>query len=413
MCCFSRPVPHVSATKIFARALDGSRQALVYQMQVTIPEDLAMVLPLPVPARSPEDAVEFVDLSGYPTFFDDLAAAFPPLLMAAQSFGFGPPGVAPAPAPLKVHDVGDFEASFVPSLADFSRLDPRFRLPDGVWDRVPRVADYGFAVFKLKPKAARASQTIHPMALTFPRRDPRSLYFPTLHVHDGTLASSAHFDHTLYCQPSEILAHLFAWRPSNEPLGRRVDAERARGLVDGAAYGFQLGALGDLENDDVWLMEPEGVSVADLRPTGRCFLGHVRVGRGFGAPPAALDVPLVRRERVWRETSRTKVGALCRGVRAGLAALEQTRADELGLGDFSWSLPPYFMNGPQLWHGTSYLDGRPAGEGGGGPGRLTLEPFTDKVEPQSVTLGFRSMPDKPKLAMIEAELRRILDASIA
>lgn len=413
MCCFSRPVPHVSSTRIFARGLEDGRQALVYEMSVEVLEDLAMVLPLPVPARSPEDAVELVDLSGYPTFFADLGSAFPAVMMPArQSFGLAAP---PAPAPLKVQDVGDFEASFVPTLADFSRLDPRFRLPDAVWSSIPQVANDGFAVFKLKPKAERRSktQTIHPMAMRFPRRDVRAIYFPTLHVHDGTFAPSAAFDHTLYCQPTELLAHLFGWGASHAPLGTRVDAARARGLVDGAAYGFQLGVLGELANEDVWLREPDDVTVADLTGAGRTFLARVSVGRGFGAPLPAGDFggDHLRRERAWRETSRLHAGKLARGIRAGLLQLEQSRGAELGLGDFSWQLPSYFMNGPQLWSGTSYLDGSPAPQGGG-RGRIQLTPFTDKVEPQTITLAFTKVPDQRGIQVIEAELRRILDASI-
>ena len=49
MCCFSRPVPYVSGTKIFARATEDDRQALVYSMSVAAAEELAMILPLPVP----------------------------------------------------------------------------------------------------------------------------------------------------------------------------------------------------------------------------------------------------------------------------------------------------------------------------------------------------------------------------
>jgi len=51
---------------------------------------------------------------------------------------------------LKVEQVGSFEASFVPTLADFQRLDPRFRLPDTVWQQLGRYAKYGFAIFQLK-----------------------------------------------------------------------------------------------------------------------------------------------------------------------------------------------------------------------------------------------------------------------
>ncbi len=58
-------------------------------------------------------------------------------------------GVAAAPATILVHDVSSFEASFVPTLEDFDRLDERFRIPPDAIGKIPRYRDYGFAVFKL------------------------------------------------------------------------------------------------------------------------------------------------------------------------------------------------------------------------------------------------------------------------
>jgi hypothetical protein len=43
------------------------------------------------------------------------------------------------------------------------------------------------------------------MVFEFPRRDTSSLFFPTVHVHDGKVHATAGFDHALYCQvPSKI-----------------------------------------------------------------------------------------------------------------------------------------------------------------------------------------------------------------
>lgn len=64
MCCFSRSVSSVAATKIFARGLPDGRQALAYAMNVALGEELAMILPLPVPAQPAEDAVSFINLEG-------------------------------------------------------------------------------------------------------------------------------------------------------------------------------------------------------------------------------------------------------------------------------------------------------------------------------------------------------------
>jgi hypothetical protein len=190
MCIFSGQVSAVANTKIFARSASDGRQYLVYSMQYQADADLAMILPLPTPISSAEDVIRFIDLSGYPQFFTDMASGF----IEFQSRG---PVPQPASIPkLVIHDVGSFQASFVPHLQDFSRLDARFRLPPQAWDQLPTYSNYGFAVFKLQAGA----KNIHPMAFEFPRRNTDELFFPTVHIHDGTVEAQAHFDHALYCQ---------------------------------------------------------------------------------------------------------------------------------------------------------------------------------------------------------------------
>lgn len=178
----------VSSTRLFARR-EGDEQFLVYQMAIDAPAELAMVLPLPV-SKVAEDAIEFLDLSAIPDLFDRLLACFERPAMRGEL------GESLAlSAKLVVHKVGSFEASWVPTLADMTRLDERFRLSDQVWRDLPQFADYGFAVFKLAPGA----HTIHPMAMKFPTKDP-AVYFPTVHVHDGKVHRKADFDHELYFQ---------------------------------------------------------------------------------------------------------------------------------------------------------------------------------------------------------------------
>ena len=247
MCCFSGAVRHVEGTKIFARAIDATRQALVYSMVIDAPQPVAMILPLPVG----EGAVQFVNLEGYPGFFDDLERGFP--VPAARSFG-------PAPqAKLEVHRVGSFVASFVPQPADFARLDPQFRMPANVFDRLPLYRDYGFAVFQLSDPHAK----IHPMAFTFPRRHPEQLFFPTVHVHDGAVHDTAHFDHALFMQlpepvcPPELRIHggdaieRRGWSPSFVPAGKFMDMARAQGLVDENAPVRVRRLAGKLPNEDI------------------------------------------------------------------------------------------------------------------------------------------------------------------
>ena len=56
MCMFSGNVVDVANTRIFARDAKQNNQFLVYEMTFTAAEDLAMILPIPVPpsALSPK-----------------------------------------------------------------------------------------------------------------------------------------------------------------------------------------------------------------------------------------------------------------------------------------------------------------------------------------------------------------------
>jgi hypothetical protein len=217
--------------------------------------DVAMVLPLPV-ARVAEDALSFVDLSGCPKLFDQLDDLFP----SREAFSFDDAvRSAGAPQPkskLVVHEVGSFEASYVPSLADMDRLDERFRIPETVWRGRPEYAGYGFAVFKLKKGAKKQ---IHPMAMRFDVADKGALFFPTVHVHDGQLHETAAFDHVLYYQLEDGQAAT-ARKPDGsaaEPeaarykVEQRVTVASTRGVALEGGRIFRLKLRGKMANADV------------------------------------------------------------------------------------------------------------------------------------------------------------------
>lgn len=189
MCCFSGTVTNVANTRIFARAAGKGTQFLVYQMDYTAHNDLAMILPLPTPPNASQDAVRFIDLSAYPQFFSDLAKGMP-------KPGGEPKSGGDESDKIRAQRAGSFDASFVPSRADFARLDEQFRIADTAWDQLPEYNDYGFAVFKLRADA----RTVHPIAFEFSTRSPNLLFFPTVHIHDGRAEANAYFDHDLYCQ---------------------------------------------------------------------------------------------------------------------------------------------------------------------------------------------------------------------
>ena len=145
MCCFSQSVDYVAGTNIFARPAKGTGQYLVYSMTLKAGTDLAMILPIPTPKASKEDAVDFINLEKYADFFDEMRKGFP----VPATLGRATKDDAPKPKPepkLKVIEVGSFVASFVPAVKDFARLDEQFKLPEGTWNKLPQYRD-GFAVF--------------------------------------------------------------------------------------------------------------------------------------------------------------------------------------------------------------------------------------------------------------------------
>jgi hypothetical protein len=247
MCCFSKAVEKVADTSIFARAGKDGRQFLVYSMYLSAKDELAMILPLPVPKDSKEDAVKFINLEKYPDFFDDLRTGFPEPRGKGAPKDDAPKPLAPPAPKLKVVEVGSFVASFVPTVKDFSRLDEQFRLPDGTWDKLPQYKDYGFAVFKLK----KGEQKVHPMAFEFPRADKSKLFFPTVHIHDGKVHERAGFDHVLYCQGADTGMR---WRESPQPAEMFLKKlDQAKGVVDGKAHVYRHVMVGMFKNEDTWV----------------------------------------------------------------------------------------------------------------------------------------------------------------
>lgn len=242
MCIFSRNAG-VSNTNIFARPGKDGRQFLVYSMTVKADDELAMILPIPVPTDTKEDAVRFLNLEKYPTFFDDLRKGWPEPVTLGRG---GPKEATLSDKTLKVVEVGSFVASFVPTLKDFARLDEKFRLPDGTWDKLPQYKTYGFAVFQLK----KGEKTVHPMAFDFPTA-LKKIYFPTVHIHDGKVTEKAKFDHTLYAQGISGEAVL-AWEESPQPAGLfMTKLKEAHGIVDDKDHVYRRRLVGNLKNEDV------------------------------------------------------------------------------------------------------------------------------------------------------------------
>jgi len=237
----------VADTNIFARGATEGSQFLVYSMRIDAREDLAMILPIPVPRVAKEDAVCFINLEEYARFFAELRAGFLPKVTA--TLGSRAKNHAPANK-LLVVEVGSFEASFIPSVKDFARLDERFRLPTDAWESLPQYKNYGFTVFKLKKGASK----VHPMAFEFPRGNPDKLFIPTVHIHDGKVHARAGFDHALFCQRAgSDKLDLNDWEESTQPAGLFMNMKKAKGLLVAEEHCYLKEIHGQRKNEDVIL----------------------------------------------------------------------------------------------------------------------------------------------------------------
>jgi len=241
VCIFTLKVERITDTCIFARLNHSGFQYLAYEMSAALDQEMAMILPLPVELSEPKSQgpVEFLDLSDCPTFFAYLEGSFQPRPGFSFARLFGKDTI-------EVVEVESFEASYVPSIADFERLDPRFGLDISIWRQLPQYVDHGFAIFKLKPGEKR----LHPMALRFRTRYQRQLFFPTVHVHDGTVPKVEAFDHRLFCQSGKHPGG--NWARSRYKLGDAIPTEQnIRQLIDNKKEGFRLQMQGEFPNQDV------------------------------------------------------------------------------------------------------------------------------------------------------------------
>ncbi len=257
MCCFAQPVESVSDTNLFARLTDQGTQFLIYQMKFKSQVANAMILPLPVKQQSGDQAVQFVSLKEYDDIFRDMQRAFPapqPPRPLSRDKSIGAPA-----SELVVHEVGDFIASYVPTLDDFARLNSKFVIPRATWEKIPEYVDYGFAVFQLKSNEGEP----HPIAFEFQTRLADKVFFPTMHIHDGDVHPQEDFDHALYVQHPDfdrlcggyvdhktIDNHTQLVR-SKDVAARYCRTGATQGIVESNLLLHRIEMRGKLENKDV------------------------------------------------------------------------------------------------------------------------------------------------------------------
>ena len=258
MCCFAQPVDSVSQTRIFGRLTEQKSQFVAYQMRYASKLTNAMILPVPIQTHAKKKPIRFIDLSAYPEFFRHLERGFPQPKSLTESRAVES---GPQVDSLRVHKVGQFEASFVPTINHFQKLDPRFSISKNIWNKIPDYADYGFVVFQLHELSGEP----HPMAFEFSTRLTDTIFLPTIHIHDGEVHRREAFDHTLYVQNSDIdlaggdyQGHKLwdlksGWARSYASAEKFIDTTRANDLIAGDLKVHRKTMKGTFTNEDQFI----------------------------------------------------------------------------------------------------------------------------------------------------------------
>ncbi|MEM9069809.1 MAG: hypothetical protein AAGE52_14950, partial [Myxococcota bacterium] len=295
--------------------------------------------------------------------------------------------------------------SFVPTLSDFERLDPRFRISDDVWSKLPLYADWGFAVFKLREKRTLfwrrlTSQKVQPMAFLFPSREPGAVFFPTMHVHDGRLPEKAKYDHALYAQVDELTMRAAEWEFAAKL--RRIVPDDLGDFVDLDAPMMRQSLDGVFVNEDTWLrpLSVEDPALLDQRgPLHRVFLGLqylTRKGRD------------TKTER-WAKQAPSYAQTLPAALHAELGLFLATKQTEWGLKPLDEVKDKGQVVSGSVVHMVASTPTGPRPVRLEGPLRLEFRVSTDSVEPQTITLAFESPPSDEAYAEIGRGLRAFLD----
>jgi len=172
MCIISHPAT-VTDTRIFV-ALDRNhtRQIVVYANTASTTPGAVMILPVPNPT-----SLKFINLSEYPTIFDDLGAGFQ-TRSTTNMVSF-----SARSGELQVHKVGGYLACIANSANELRRL------PDQTFGSVDhglvqllnkRYPQFGFVVCRLN---GDAKTEYHPIAYAHNVTLKDRMFVPTYHIH--------------------------------------------------------------------------------------------------------------------------------------------------------------------------------------------------------------------------------------
>ncbi len=307
MCCFAQPVDSVSRTRIFGRLTEQKSQFVAYQMRYASKITNAMILPIPIQARARRSPIRFIDLSAYPEFFRHLERGFPKPKSLTESRTVES---ALQHDSLQVHKVGQFEASFVPTIDHFEKLDPRFSISKNTWNKIPDYSDYGFVVFQLQDLSGEP----HPMAFEFSTRLTDTVFLPTVHIHDREVHRREEFDHTMYVQNSDLdlvagdyQGHKLwdlksGWARSYASAENFIDTKRSKDLIAGDLKVHRKIMKGMFTNEDQFISR-QNLKTSSLGSTDSFSLSTTLAAGSVGLGSLWF---LNRRERVMSTAAKHK-----------------------------------------------------------------------------------------------------------
>jgi hypothetical protein len=89
------------------------------------------------------------------------------------------------------------------------------------------------------------------MAFEFITAMQGRLFFPTVHIHDGTIQKKADFDHVLYSQAAAPFSgDLTGWTESTQPAGMFMNTNQTVGLIEFRGHVYRSVSQGTKRNQD-------------------------------------------------------------------------------------------------------------------------------------------------------------------
>ena len=215
MCIFNIPVSEVKQTRIFVGPTAAGRQVTIYENYVGVSgrgkkaKELeakqekerasknAMILPCPLSSGA---QVQLLDLSKDGFKFDDLHACFPVYQEPPKDNASRSRHAAEKhkEAKLQVHQVGAYQMSIAPTLADLSRIDPAvFIVAPNIQELMSKhyANGFGFIICVFDPSKEIKP---HPIGYVHDKLSPTQLFVPCRHEHGHGPQEKEQFDHYIY-----------------------------------------------------------------------------------------------------------------------------------------------------------------------------------------------------------------------